>query len=476
MSEDNIDMAAKDLWERAKRIFLSTLMNAEDKSRAERYIDMVTSVSNEEGVFVLLTSNEYTAEFLTENYSEKLKSSFVLAGSSPEISLKFKVDENAKSRIVPVAANPMVKETIAGGEGKGASPFISTIPLKEEYTFAEFVQGPSNSFALSAAKAVAKKPGKQSLYNPLFIHGGTGLGKTHLMQAIGNEVKKNYPSLSVCYLTTETFLNEYINSLQNGQIHAFRYKYRNIDLMLIDDVQFLNRGKENFQEEFFNTFYELQQKQKQIVMTSDVSPSKLSSIQERLISRFQGGMVQEIESPSYETRLAILRKKAESLDIKLPDQVLEYVATNVTSHVRAMEGALVKLNIVKTSDPTIILTNDILSHVLKDVIEKERTKINLTVEQIQLAVAKHYNVSIDDILSAERSQSLVTPRQMAMFLSRKLVVKSLKEIAMSFKKSHATILHGVKTMEHLIETDSSIKQSLEYILSSFGYNISDITD
>jgi len=348
------------------------------------------------------------------------------------------------------------------------------MPLNEEYTFDEFVQGPSNSWAYAAANGVVKHPGEVG-YNPLFIHGGTGLGKTHLMQAIGNEMRKLNPSMSICYLTAETFLNEYVNSMQNKGINTFREKYRKVDVLLVDDVQFLQKGK-MCQEEFFNTFNDLIGKHKQIVMTSDVAPKDLSVLEQRLISRFEGGMVQEIESPSYETRLAILRKKAEGMHPTIPDSCIRFIAEHIKSHVRAMEGALGKVKIMMMIDSSIAMNDEMLSRLLKDFIEKEKKQKNLTIEEIQTAVANLYTVSISQILSSDRTASIVTPRQLAMYITRKFTNKSLPEIAKKFEKTHATILHGVKTITKRLDVEQELKENLEKILSGLGYSLDDRID
>jgi len=469
MNEKSIDIASKDLWERAKAIFISTLVSEQEKSQAERYFGMISGVTSDGYSFRILTMNSLAADLLQKEYAEKLKSSFILAGADPSVELSFMYDEDSRPPIVtphPVVSHQLSRMPI--------STFESTQPLDPNYTFEEFVRGPSNSYAYAAAEACAMSPGKLG-YNPLFIHGGTGLGKTHLMQAIGNSIRTKNVSLAVCYLTAETFLNEYINSMKNSTITEFRNKYRSIDVLLIDDVQFLAKGK-GVQEEFFNTFNALQQAHKQIVMTSDVAPKNLPLLEDRLISRFEGGMVQEIESPSYETRLAILRKKAEGMNLKIPDSALEFIADNIKSHVRAMEGALGKVSVVISAEPKLILTNEVLSQILKNLIEKEQTLKNLSIEEIQTAVAKKYNVTMAQILSSERTQSIVTPRQLAMFISRKLTTKSLKEIANAFDKKHATILHGVKSITQRLETEIELKNVLDEIVTSFGYKISDTMD
>lgn len=458
--DNNIYNNSMQLWERAKNIYLSTLQSTDEKGQIERYLSMITSVTRTGNHFVINTSNSYAADLLKSQYAGKLKSCLDLAGGETNLDIDFKMDEKARQSIVM----PEIPR-------HEVSTFSSTMPLNDEYTFEEFVRGPSNSWALAAAQGVVANPGKSG-YNPLFIHGGTGLGKTHLMQAIGNDLHKKNPRLAICYLTAETFLNEYVNALTSGKIETFRNRYRTIDLLMVDDVQFLQKGKQ-FQDEFFNTFNALQQAHKQIVMTSDVAPKNLPLLEERLISRFEGGMVQEIESPNYETRLAILKKKSEGIVPEIPNNALEYIADTIKSHVRAMEGALRKVVMFRTMDPTARLTPEILSRLLNDFIEKEKNFKKLTVEEIQSAVAKKFSVDINQILSPERTQSLVTPRQLAMFIARKFTTKGLPEIAELFKKTHSTVIHGVKSIEKRLDVEEELKANLEEILSELGCKLSD---
>lgn len=458
-------MESKEMWEKAKSVYLSTLQSPSEKNQVDRYLSSVKEVVQTNGNFIITTASPYASDFLKEKYSERLKKCLELFSNGPVNELKFKCDNSISSPIVP---------PINLQYGERLSSFNSTMPLNEDYTFDEFVRGPSNSWALAAAQGVVKNPGKKG-YNPLFIHGGTGLGKTHLMQAIGNELRKLNSSLSICYLTAETFLNEYVNALKNNQLDQFRNRYRKIDLLMVDDVQFL-QNRHQFQEEFFNTFNALSDDHKQIVMTSDVAPKNLPALEARLISRFEGGMVQEIESPNYETRLAILKKKSESIDNKIPETALEFIADKIKSHVRAIEGALLKVSIFRTSDPTVPLTNDILAALLKDFILKEQTAKKLTIEEIQTAVAKKYSVSIAQIISFERTQSLVTPRQVAMYISRKYTTKSLPEIAQSFGKTHATIIHGIKNIQNRLDVDLELKKNITEILSTFDLKLLDKMD
>ena len=467
---DTIDIASKETWERAKQIYLSTITSADERSQAERYFSTITSVTRENGLFVITLTNAYTADFLRDKYSDKLKKCLELILSDTSVGIEFRHSERAKPPIV-IPTESVAPHADAPSKAHPKAAMASTMPLNEDYTFDNFVRGSSNSWALAAAQGVVANPGKSG-YNPLFIHGGTGLGKTHLMQAIGNELKKKNPALNICYLTAETFLHEYVNALQNGTTENFRKRYRKMDLLMVDDVQFLQKGKQ-CQEEFFNTFNVLQQAHSQIVMTSDVAPKNLPSIEARLISRFEGGMVQEIESPNYETRLAILKKKSESMVPRIPDNALEFIADTIKSHVRAMEGALNRVHMFRQIESTTPLTNDILTHILKEYIEKEKSLRSLTIKEIQQSVAKKYSVSIDQILSAERTQSLVTPRQMAMYISRKYTTKSLPEIAQSFEKTHATILHGVRNIEKRLDVEPYLKSELNEILAEFGCSIKD---
>jgi len=464
-------MVSSGLWERAVTTYLSTLVTEEAKNQAKRLFTMVVSVEQNDCTFTVLTKNDFAADLLTREYKNPLQSCLTLVmanGKTAEVS--FSVDANAKQTItIPQPDRQTTKSST-----QKISGFISTMPLNEEYTFDEFVQGPSNSWAYAAANGVVNHPGEIG-YNPLFIHGGTGLGKTHLMQAIGNEMRKKNPMMSVCYLTAETFLNEYVNSLQNKGLETFRDKYRKVDVLLVDDVQFFQKGKQ-CQEEFFNTFNALIVKKKQIVMTSDVAPKDLSVLEQRLISRFEGGMVQEIESPTYETRLAILQKKAEGMVPPIPDSSIKFIAEHIKSHVRAMEGALGKVKIMMMIDSSIELNEDMLSRLLKDFIEKEKTQKKVTIEEIQTAVANAYSVTLSQILSSDRTASIVTPRQLAMYITRKFTNKSLPEIAKKFEKTHATILHGVKTITKRLDVEQELKENLEKIIAEFGYSLDDRID
>lgn len=469
MNREKTDTLSEGLWDRARTICINMMQGDSKRSRAERNFSMIQSVSFKDNTFLILALNKLTAEMLEREYGEDIKKSLLLAGADPSVRIEFSFDENSKPSIVVPKSTGSVDKAKTGR----IQTFISTMPLKEYYTFDEFVEGPSNSYVLAAAKGVASNPGKKAM-NPLFIHGGTGLGKTHIMQAIGNEVRRRNPMAAVCYLTAEAFMNEYVNSMTNNNIQSFRDRYRKIDILLIDDIQFITINMKNFQEEFFNTFNALTNADKQIVITSDVPPKDLPGIEERLISRFEGGMLQEIESPAYETRLAILKKKSEGMQPEVSDETLKFIAQNIKSHVRAIEGALSKVNIFANREPNVLLTNEMLSYILRDFIEKEKTRKKLTIEEVQNCVCRKYGVTIAQILSPERTQSIVTPRQLAMFISRKFTIGGLQEIAKKFDKSHATIIHGVKNISKRLDVEPDLKLTLEEILDELGTSMNEV--
>ena len=438
---------------------------------------MFTSHGIEGSTFMVGLSDEFEVEWIGNKLAIPMERALRAAGLSNEVNVKFAVRQTSKSSTISAASPQLARskstdtQRISASHARGIP---STMPLHENYTFENFVRGPSNSFAHAAATAVAKGPGRTS-YNPLFIYGGTGLGKTHLMEAIGHYVLDHSPTASVCYITSETFLNEYINSIQNASIDAFRERYRKVDVLLLDDVQFI-ADKEKIQEEFFHMFNSLMLYHKQVVITSDVAPKNLKGCEERLTSRFQQGMVVEIESPSYETRLAILKAKAQVTQKIIPEEILKFIAENIRSHVRAIEGALARIVTFMSMQGDIPLTIEIAKHLLKDSIEEEKTIKALSINDIMQTVATYFGVTLADIISEKRTQTLVTPRQLAMFLSRKLTSKSLKEIALTFDKTHATVLHGAQTIQKRIDVEPDLKKSLEEIVSQMGRKPSDVLE
>jgi len=477
MQEQDSERKAEELWQRAIALLRDIMTTDEERSQMERYLPMFTYHGIEGNEYVVGLADQFQVDWVTPKLALPLERALHASGMPREMHMKFSVKQMAENMSVPtpspVLAQNKPKKTVRQSSGLSRE-FPSTMPLHENYTFENFVCGPSNSFAHAAATAVAKSPGKTS-YNPLFIYGGTGLGKTHLMEAIGHYVLKHSPSASVCFITSETFLNEYVNNLMNKSLTAFRERYRKVDVLLLDDVQFI-AGKEQIQEEFFNTFNELTLRHKQVVMTSDVAPKNLNGIEERLIGRFQQGMVVEIESPSYETRLAILKSKAQSSQKIIPEEILKYIAENIRSHVRAIEGALSRIVTFMDMNGNMPLTIEIAQHLLKDSIEEEKIIKDLSINDIMQTVAKFYGVSIADIVSSQRTQTLVTPRQLAMFLSCKLTTKSLPEIGKAFGKTHATVYHGSQTIQKRLDVEPALKKAMEEITSLLGRKPSDVLD
>ncbi len=336
------------------------------------------------------------------------------------------------------------------------------LPLNQKYIFETFVVGSCNQFAHAAALAVADSPSKT--YNPLYIYGGVGLGKTHLMCAIGHRLKEQNRHLRLRYTSAENFMNEMINAIRYKQAVTFREKYRSIDVLLIDDIQFL-AGKEGTQDEFFHTFYELyERQQKQIVISSDCPPKDIPILQERLHSRFAWGLIADIQSPDFETKVAILRKKAETEKINLPKDVAEFIATKIKSNIRELEGALIRLNAISSlrGVPTSL---SLAKEALKDIVDEETQSV--IIEKIISAVAKHYRLKVSDLKSISRKRDIVLPRQVAMYICDILTEASSVEIGEEFGgKDHSTVLHSIDKIRDLCKQNSSFHNLINSLIDS----------
>jgi len=415
-----------------------------------RWIDVIAPVTFEDTTLTLAVDNDFYQTWLEENYLPLIKDT-VAAIAGSDIEIKFNVSPT-KSRSV----RPTPKRTrhIRGRFSRRSEP---QQPLNAKFTFNEFIVGPSNSFAHAAALAVAQAPARA--YNPLFIYGGVGLGKTHVMQAIGHHVLTTSRA-TVCYVSSEAFLNDYIDALQNRTLVQFRKKYRSTDLLLIDDIHFL-ASKERMQEEFFHTFNVLFDARKQIVMTSDRPASEITGLEHRLVSRFEWGLVTELEVPDVETRIAILRHKQEQTQGSLPDELILFIAENVRSNIRRLEGALIRaLSFASLTGQE--LTLESLKHLLRDTIEKENSR-ELTLSVIQRAVAEHYDIRLADMASNRRPRSIAVPRQVAMYLCRRMTRSSLPEIANVFGKTHATVLYACKTIHNRMDVDTTLSRDISQI-------------
>lgn len=426
-----------------------------------RWIAVIHPCKLEANALVLSVSNDLYQSWLEENYLPLIKDA---AAQICECPIEVVLEVRPEATVLPTpgthpakaAPHTPVRPGSATREtpGKKLALRPGASRLNPKYLFASFIVGPSNELAHASSLAVAQAPGKA--YNPLFIYGGTGLGKTHLMQAIGHYVHDNSKSF-VNYIRCEALLNEYVDSLRNRCIKQFRDKYRNADLLLVDDIHFLS-NKAGLQEEFFHTFNVLYDAHKQIVMTSDRPINEISYLEQRLVSRFEWGLVTELAAPDFETRIAILRLNQQNQKVKLPEEVIIFIATHVQSHVRALEGALTTLTSYGALSRKPI-TVKLAEQLLQSTLAKEK-KDPITLAAIQRNVAEYFDMRLSDIISIHRSQSVALPRQIAMYLCRLLTNSSYPEIGLAFGKTHATVLHACRRVGQRIEKDSQLKQSI----------------
>ncbi|MBI5692293.1 MAG: chromosomal replication initiator protein DnaA, partial [Verrucomicrobia bacterium] len=356
-------------------------------------------------------------------------------------------------------AAPRTRSTTTRRPGRSDDRGPAAGSLNPRNTFETFVVGSNNQMAHAAAMAVAQAPAQA--YNPLFLYGDTGLGKTHLMHAIGHAILRANPDARVAYLSTEKFTNEFIQALQENALTRFRQRYRHVDILLIDDVQFL-AGKERIQEEFFHTFNDLFESGKQIVLTSDRRASEIQKLESRLVSRFEWGLPADIQAPDLETRFAILRTKAQQLNCSLPEPILSFIAQHITKNIRRLEGALLKVSSYSalTNKPIDLPTVERLLH---DVLMEQAQNV-LTIETIQKRVADHYQIRHSDMTSKRRPNNIAIPRQIAMYLARTLTKHSLQEIGDAFGgRDHGTVIHACKAVDNMMEQDSSTRGSVEFL-------------
>ena len=408
------------------------------------WIQPLKPVSFENNIFILQVPNKYFSEWLKTNqksYIEKLVSDL----TKDKVSIEFQETQDLTSILKKVEDIQQPEITALPSKEFGKEQF------NQKYTFDTFVVGTSNRFAHASCEAVAKNPGKQ--FNPLFLYGGVGLGKTHLLHAIGHYMTKNNPSLKVLIVSSEKFINEFIDSLRFEKPASFRNKYRNLDCLLIDDIQFLV-GRQSSQEEFFYTFNTLYDSKKQVDITSDRPPKELPTLEPRLISRFEWGVIADIQPPDLETRIAILREKAEAEHLYIPDDVILYIATQVKSNIRELEGSLLRITAFSAFTGT-PLTVDSVQKILKDVVRPPEDATPITIEIIQKIVAKHFNVDVKDMKSKRRTDAIAFPRQIAMYLARTLTDEfSTTEIGEAFGgKDHTTVMHACNKIKTKMGTD-----------------------
>jgi chromosomal replication initiator protein len=384
--------------------------------------------------------NTYTRDWLHQHHTESLQAAArEVLGGNPRVSLD--IDRDAPSPA------PAQNET---------EPPVAAPGLSARYTFDSFVVGNSNQFAQAACQAVAELPSRS--YNPLFIYGGVGLGKTHLLHAVGHQIARLYPQLRLLYLSSERFTNDLINAIRYDRTSEFRAKYRTIDLLLIDDIQFIS-GKERTQEEFFHTFNDLYEARKQIVVSSDSAPKEIPDLEERLRSRFEWGLIADIQPPDFETRVAILKKKAEIERVRLPDDVAYLIAGRIKANIREIEGSLTRMIAfcsLSGRDMSVELAQEVLADLWG---EEERV---ITIEHIQRKVAEFFGIKLSDMRAKNRTKSVAFPRQIAMYLSRQLTHASLSDVGRAFGgKDHTTVIHAVSKLQGLIQEDPKLKQTID---------------
>lgn len=378
--------------------------------------------------------------------------------------------KNIENSLSQITARQTVLDVMTAGEqiptNKSNETCKNAITLNPKYTFENFVIGSSNRHAATLAKKIADFPGQAE--NPLYLYGKSGLGKTHLMQAIGNEIAKNRPELKVVYVTSERFTNDMINSLRdnNSDMKSFRQKYREVDVLLIDDVQFIE-GKEGTQEEIFHTFEDLYQNNKQIILTSDRKPKDLITLADRLRSRFEWGITIDINMPDYETRMAILKKKAESQNAYIPQDVLSYIAERINSNIRELEGALLKIMSlagISGKEIDLALAEETLNSILPD-----EGIIKITPQKIIESVSTFYNVSVEDIIGQSKMKNIVVPRQIAMYLCHEMTNLNYKMIAIALgNRDRTTVMHGVDKIMEMLEKDNNLKSEIDFIIKDLN--------
>ncbi|HCM40726.1 MAG: hypothetical protein A2Z97_05955 [Bdellovibrionales bacterium GWB1_52_6] len=475
----NIDVNKwPDLWQAAYRVIEQEVV----PTKLQAWIQPLEMAGVEEsasGMRVqLVAANKFTADWVRDNYRQVLESAFTRAtGAKCEVAISFKeagqdsANEAGEAGQVNSSYQPPIEDPldrsieVSSNTDSGSGQFNdrgrrqSDSKLDNRYIFNNFVVGASNQFAHASCVAVAENPARQ--YNPLFLFGPPGLGKTHLLHAIGNHLLMRNPNARVAYLSAEGFVNDLIDSLQHKKMPQFRTKYRDsYDMILIDDIQFL-AGKKSSEEEFFHTFNALHGSKRQIVVSSDRPPKEIEGLEERIRTRFEWGLIADIAPPEIETRIAILKAKAERDDIYLPDDVATFLATHIKSNVRELEGVLIRLQ-AQASLTGAEISLEMAKHELKTAIPEEGS--HFTAEAIQAAVVKHFRIRVQDLKSMNRSRNIAMPRQIAMYLMRKYTSMGYKEIGAYFGgKDHSTILYGCAQIEKKLESDSQIRDAVEAI-------------
>jgi chromosomal replication initiator protein len=447
-----MEASATDIWKQA----VARLDERLDRHNLETWILPVRPLGIDGSAFTLGVPSKFFANWLDEHHAPVLQE-ILRDITGKDFDLTFSIiasEDPPPEALAERAPAPSQRRTADGTH------------LNSRYTFKSFVVGSSNQFAHAAALAVAEQPARA--YNPLFIYGGVGLGKTHIMQAIGNHVLDTKQELRVCYVSAEKFMNEMIYAIQHGSTISFRNKYRGMDVLLIDDIQFL-AGKDSTQEEFFHTFNSLYDAHKQIVLTSDRAPKEIPTLEERLVSRFEWGLVTDIQPPDFETRVAILRKKTEDEGLTIPDEVFHLIAGSIKSNIRELEGSLVKL-VAFSSLTGRPITPELAGDVLKDILNPQAKVIGL--DDIKRTVAAHYKISPDALVGRKRTSAIAFPRQVAMYLARMLTSMSLTDIGAGFgKRDHTTVIHACDKIAEKAKADRQFKGEIDKLVEDIRQSL-----
>jgi len=430
---------------------LSVIQTKLSKPSFDTWFKATRLVSLSDSSVIISAPTSFAVEWLESRYT-KLVASAISEYLDKKVDVKFVIDEPKQIDLLPPQPLTAATEPVVQDE-----PFPHM--LNPKYTFDTFVIGANNRFAHAASLAVAEAPAKA--YNPLFLYGGVGLGKTHLMHAIGQFILEHNPSAKVLYLSSEKFTNEFINAIRDNRGESFRNKYRNIDILLIDDIQFL-AGKDGTQEEFFHTFNALHEERKQIIISSDRPPKEIPTLEERLRSRFEWGLITDIQAPDLETRIAILRKKAKAENLDIPNEAMVYIASQIDTNIRELEGALIR--VVAYSS---LINEDITSHLaaeaLKDIIPSARPRM-ITIQHIQQKVGEFYNLKLEDFKARKRTKAVAYPRQIAMYLSRELTDYSLPKIGEAFGgRDHTTVIHAHEKISQNLKNDQELYKIINNI-------------
>jgi len=440
------------------------------------WFSSIRALEISEGALILEVADDFCELWLKDNYLGLIQQ-LVVSASGQKLDIKFRHANNGNGHSSARHKNEPPHEAkseprfdarieqvrtaapIRAVEDTADRPNGKELPFNPKNTFDTFVVGSNNSFAHAAALAVAKEPGKS--YNPLFLYGGVGLGKTHLLHAIGQHVANSKKGSKVAYISSEKFTNEYIEAIQNNSLGKFRKKYRHVDVLLIDDVQFL-ANKERIQEEFFHTFNTLHEQHRQLVMTCDRPAGEINGLEQRLVSRFEWGLVTDMQPPDIETRVAILRKKERAMGVTLPDEIINFIATRIRANIRRLEGALIRVSSYSslTGKP---IGLEVAENLLRDVLTEEG-RFAITIDVIQKKVAEHYDIRIADMTSKRRPENIAFPRQVAMFLSRELTDSSLNMIGEAFGgRDHGTVLHACRLVKDRMSVDATVREAVRFL-------------